>query len=101
MRAPRYRGVTSFVALAGGDGEDQREDGGGPGPPELLGRDGHGPAGLDAVVDQQERTGGLAEGLAEVVRDGERLPQRAQALGAIVAARPGAVGAGGGGAGAE
>src|SRR3984957_14451766 len=82
------------VASAGGDGEGEREDAGGAGLPELPGRDGHGPAGLDAVVDEQERAGGLAEGPAKVVRNGKRVPQRAQPLGSVMAARAGTVRAG-------
>jgi hypothetical protein len=69
------------ASSAGGHSQGQREDAGGASLAQEHGGNGHRPAGIDLIVDEQDRTGagvGL-DGGGEVIRHGQGAPVSAGA----------------------
>lgn len=74
-------------AASAGGGEREGEDGFGPGLAQRLRGHGHGPAGVDEVVDEQDGARCRRDGVGQLWRDGEAPPHTGQPEGAV-AARP-------------
>ncbi len=67
----------SLAVSAGGDGQGQREDAGGAGLAQEHGGNGHRPAGIDLIVDEQDgASGGIGlDGGGEAVGHGKGTPE--------------------------
>src|SRR6516225_2628003 len=89
IRLLRSESLHAAASSAGGDGQGKRQNAGGARFAQEHGGNSHRPAGVDLIVDKQDRSGsGVGpDGGGEAVRHREGAPERVQALGAVMAAR--------------